>query len=1099
MWYRGGFTPVAIPMVAMTFMAAFYAPVSCEPVNVALNKNVEAQYTCGFYGAEQYYDHKDVKVSPQQRSKLTCATVNMHPPSALVDGSTTTKWQSTSRLNIYTQTNLNPAGTGDLEAILKIDLQQDFLVEKIIIKLEDSLRPDRIAVSKSNDGNQFIPWAYKVTEQDDCSGKFSSSFKPLPTSSGDTVCATYPKPLPQTFETIEFDFSSVAPELREWRRVKYLEIRFYKMPLVFAVAGTAFQHYSISELEVLAECSCNGQQIGCKQDNTTKEYVCECGGNTKGQFCEMCMSFFNQKPFVYGVPCESCNCMNHATECSYDKDIDAGKQSINSTGQKSGGGKCLDCQDYTAGINCENCSPFFFRPLNKSQTDKDACVACGCSSLGSDANPVSGLVADCIMNNERLLNSGQNPGDCFCKKNVIGSKCDTCKEGFFNLRVDNNEGCEECGCFTSGTVGGSTVCEADSIGQCPCKANVGNRKCDVCKDGFYNLVAVNLAGCTPCGCDVGGSLSMICDKTFGKCSCRPNINATKCDMPNTGFYYPDVHFISAEFESGTGDASLSQEPQYAGYKGYGYADLKSGNVVGVNMVIPGGTQLSSKFIFVIRYRSTQAASGLLKIKGSDIPETTVSFPVCSTGWCYVNTLSIRSNYTLPLTATITIRVLQPILLDQIVAVPVEFNSPDASLVDSSFGNVCNVLENSLGEGNVEVEKLCKKSIYSMTTYYLNGALPCKCDPEGSFSTDCSQYGGLCSCKVGVGGRKCDECLPGFYDHSITGCKPCDCKGTNKFCNKGTGQCVCPPNTIGRTCDQCAIYHWNWNSTVGCQPCGCDTTGSIQLGCNSATGICTCKIGVQGEKCNECIDNYKGFSSSGCSSCLCSTVGSNGTVCNKTSGQCSCKSNVAGLSCDKCSDTSFYLNGNNEQGCLDCICMGITKTCSSSSQRVIVISTLLTTNSGTGGQLKSSRKLSNNQGIINENIAINVITSDTTPYLSVTFNVSSSEYWMAPDDLKGNLLTLYGTTIDIEILYTGSGVAMPPQAIMVGQKGRYIHNFGTSITADTRHSLSIPLSEKYWVKEGTSTVLSRSDFILAISEVKYILLPASFLGGTHTSK
>lgn len=47
-----------------------------------------------------------------------------------------------------------------------------------------------------------------------------------------------------------------------------------------------------------------------------------------------------------------------------------------------------------------------------------------------------------------------------------------------------------------------------------------------------------------------------------------------------------------------------------------------------------------------------------------------------------------------------------------------------------------------------------------------------CDPVGSFSRRCdAEAGGLClDCKPGVGGLKCDQCLPAHYNFSESGCR-----------------------------------------------------------------------------------------------------------------------------------------------------------------------------------------------------------------------------------------------------------------------------------------------------------------------------------------
>jgi len=49
-------------------------------------------------------------------------------------------------------------------------------------------------------------------------------------------------------------------------------------------------------------------------------------------------------------------------------------------------------------------------------------------------------------------------------------------------------------------------------------------------------------------------------------------------------------------------------------------------------------------------------------------------------------------------------------------------------------------------------------------------LACDCDVNGTVpGTTCAAYGGQCQCLVGVSGRRCDYCLPGFYSFSATGC------------------------------------------------------------------------------------------------------------------------------------------------------------------------------------------------------------------------------------------------------------------------------------------------------------------------------------------
>ena len=36
----------------------------------------------------------------------------------------------------------------------------------------------------------------------------------------------------------------------------------------------------------------------------------------------------------------------------------------------------------------------------------------------------------------------QGPGDCICKNNTMGRRCDLCKPGYHNLSAENPEGCQ---------------------------------------------------------------------------------------------------------------------------------------------------------------------------------------------------------------------------------------------------------------------------------------------------------------------------------------------------------------------------------------------------------------------------------------------------------------------------------------------------------------------------------------------------------------------------------------------------------------------------------------------------------------------------------
>ncbi|XP_057713602.1 laminin subunit gamma-1 [Corythoichthys intestinalis] len=115
-------------------------------------------------------------------------------------------------------------------------------------------------------------------------------------------------------------------------------------------------------------------------------------------------------------------------------------------------------------------------------------------------------------------------------------------------------------------------------------------------------------------------------------------------------------------------------------------------------------------------------------------------------------------------------------------------------------------------------------------------LPCACNSVGSESPQCDNRG-VCACKPGVTGEKCDRCQPGFHSLTEAGCRPCSCSaaGSTQECDVNTGQCRCKENVEGFTCDRCkpGFFNMDPDSAEGCSPCFCFLHSSV---CESASGF-----------------------------------------------------------------------------------------------------------------------------------------------------------------------------------------------------------------------------------------------------------------------
>lgn len=252
---------------------------------------------------------------------------------------------------------------------------------------------------------------------------------------------------------------------------------------------------------------CNCSTAGSIQTICDHTGKCPCLQNFAGKRCDQCMTGFYQFP-----ECLACNCDTHGSNGI----------SCNAEGQ-------CNCQNNFDGKNCNSCKENYYNyPL---------CESCDC-------NP-AGVIA-------KFGGCGSVPAGelCQCKERVQGRICDQCRPLYWNLNTNNPNGCEECDCFTDGTIGALDTCEIKS-GQCSCKQNVQGRKCEECTDGTFDLFGSSLYGCKPCDCDIGGSASPVCHKETGECRCHPRITGRDCTRPLQLHYYPTLYQFKFEYEDGT--------------------------------------------------------------------------------------------------------------------------------------------------------------------------------------------------------------------------------------------------------------------------------------------------------------------------------------------------------------------------------------------------------------------------------------------------------------------------------------------------------------------------------------------------------------------
>ncbi|XP_064622303.1 usherin-like [Lineus longissimus] len=362
-----------------------------------------------------------------------------------------------------------------------------------------------------------------------------------------------------------------TPVLQEF--VEAEEIRVTLMGHFSVIQNPQFdpkhKYYGLSEFTVSARCQCNGHAVKCNTDSMP--YTCECLAEsyTNGNKCEKCLPLYNDKPFRKGdqtnaYNCKRCDCYNHADSCVYNATYDSAPNDHS----KGGGGVCVNCKHNTVGQKCDRCKALYYRKVGGNLNDIDVCSPCNCYINGvknkaMDCDKIGGqctcrdnvdgrqcnqcekgffnlqasnaLGCDACNCNTNGTNNGditcqQLTGECTCKKHVEGDKCDKCQRKYFNLSIDNKDGCSSCDCNPNGITNAGD-CDPKT-GACACKPNIASRQCDQCADKYHDFSK----GCIPCGCNLQGSASTTCDKNTGQCVCKPNVQGLKCDQCKDNYY-----------------------------------------------------------------------------------------------------------------------------------------------------------------------------------------------------------------------------------------------------------------------------------------------------------------------------------------------------------------------------------------------------------------------------------------------------------------------------------------------------------------------------------------------------------------------------------
>uniref|UniRef100_A0A674AJP4 Laminin subunit beta-1 n=1 Tax=Salmo trutta TaxID=8032 RepID=A0A674AJP4_SALTR len=267
-------------------------------------------------------------------------------------------------------------------------------------------------------------------------------------------------------------------------------------------------------------CDCNGLAELCDQDTGA---CLDCREHSTGYNCESCVEGYFGDP-VSREPCKPCLC----------PDTQSSGRFFASTCNKDpeSGSLTCDCLAGHTGLRCDACSAGFYGGL--TAPGGGGCNECLCNN---NIDPADSDACDSVT------------GECLrCLHNTQGPRCQSCKPGYYGDALAQD--CKECSCDRQGTdvtqcpLGSPCFCDP-LTGQCPCRTGAVGTLCDECATGFWNIQGES--GCQPCKCDPANSFNNHCDKVTGRCQCRTAFGGRQCDeCGENHFGNPDLQCVSCD-------------------------------------------------------------------------------------------------------------------------------------------------------------------------------------------------------------------------------------------------------------------------------------------------------------------------------------------------------------------------------------------------------------------------------------------------------------------------------------------------------------------------------------------------------------------------
>ncbi|KPU74137.1 uncharacterized protein Dana_GF21948, isoform F [Drosophila ananassae] len=343
----------------------------------------------------------------------------------------------------------------------------------------------------------------------------------------------------------------------------------------------------------------------------------------------------------------------------------------------------------------------------------------------------------------------------------------------------------------------------------------------------------------------------------------------------------------------------------------------------------------------------------------------------------------------------------------------------------------------------------------------------------------------CSCPPGYVGDSCESCAPGY---------------TRQPGGSWLGHCVpftpepCPAGTYGDP-----------RRGVACRECPCPQSGSNNYasGCQQRPDgdvVCNCHEGYTGRRCESCAAGYQGNPLIGdpCRKIPESSCNMDGTYKILPDGGCQCKDKVVGEHCDSCAANSFHLNSFTYGGCIDCFCSGLNVDCSSSTwSRDQVTSTFEHARVDHGFQLV--RGYTGRENV--QALRLNQVTTEGLRFSGSADNSGDTLYWSLPAGFLGNKLTAYGGKLSYTLSYSPlpggimSRNSAPDVVIRSGEDMTLIHYRKSPVSPSVSNTYAVEIKESAWQRTD-GHFAERPHVLMALSDIKAIYIKATYTTSTQ---